>query len=44
MIINSDSVIIEILNLLGGGLLILIALIGFELYLKYIENKDRHGL
>lgn len=41
---TADEIVIEILKLLGGALLILIALMGFELYLVYKQKKDRDGL
>ena len=40
---TADEIVIEILKLLGGALLILIALMGFELYLVYKQKKDRDG-
>lgn len=41
---TADEIVIEILKLLGGALLILIALMWFELYLVYKQKKDRDGL
>jgi hypothetical protein len=41
---TTDEIIVEILKLIGGVLLTLVALMGFELYLVYNQKKDRDGL
>ena len=41
---TTDEIIVEILKLIGGVLLTLVALMGFELYLVYKQKKDRDGL
>jgi hypothetical protein len=41
---TAEEIIIEILKLLGGALLILVALMGYEIFLIYKQKKDRDGL
>jgi hypothetical protein len=42
--IEFDTLLIELIKILGGAIIVLFALMGYELYLKYKQNKDRHGL
>jgi hypothetical protein len=42
--IEFDTLLIEFIKILGGAIIVLFALMGYELYLKYKQNKDRHGL
>ena len=39
-----EHLLLETMRILGSAIILLIALMGFELYLKYKEKKDRDGL
>lgn len=39
-----EHLLLEIIRILGCAIILLIALMGFELYLMYKEKKDRDGL
>lgn len=42
--VDFEHLLLEIIRILGFAIILLIALMGFELYLKYKEKKDRDGL
>lgn len=39
-----EHLLLEIIRILGSAIILLVALMGFELYLMYKEKKDRDGL